>query len=128
MKKFFKVHSELIFTFLVLYVLILFSIDKLATRLGWFDYYGMNFEALESITYIIFILIIWGFSNWNYLGNRSIQTLLSLSILDLLHSVFDLKNYYDYFFSILILNFIHLLINLIQWRKSILSNGGQRQI
>jgi hypothetical protein len=128
MKKFFKVHSEMIFTFLVLYVLFLFALDKLATKLDWFNYYGMNFMALDCITYIVFILIIWGFSNWNFLGNRSIQTLLSLSILDLIHSVFELKDYYDYFFSILILNFIHLLINLIQWKKSILSNGGQRQI
>jgi len=128
MKKFFKVHSEIIFAFLVMYVLFFFSLDKVATYLNWKNYFGLNFQALECITYIVFLLIIWGFSNWNFIGNRSMQTLLMVSFLNLLHSVFELKDYYSYFFSILILNFIHLLINLLQWKKSILSNGGQKQI
>lgn len=119
MQKEIKANSELIFVFIVLFHFICFGIDEIASKYNLANYYGLNFDLIQNIIDLSFLLLIWGFAKeWGLLGKRSIATMISLAILNIVQSVHSLENYYFYYFAILIINFVYFSILLFkQWRK-----------
>lgn len=111
-----KAHSEIIFVFIVAFHFVCFGLDSLATKMEWTNYYGFNFNLLENIIYLSLLLLIWGFAkDWGFLGKRCLSTVIMLSILNIVDSVYLLDSYYFIFITILILNFVYALID--RWRK-----------
>jgi hypothetical protein len=115
MQNSFKVHSELIFIFAVLFHFVCYGLDALLSdSVNW---YGMNFELLQNIVDLTFLLIIWGFSkNWGFIAKRCLATVVLLMVLNIIDSVYQLTNYYFFYFTILILNFTYALIYYIKWK------------
>ena len=119
MQKEIKIHSELIFVFIVLFHFICFGIDAIATKYNLSNYYGLNFDLIEHITYLSLLLLIWGYAKeWGLFGKRCLTTVVGLTILNIIDCVHSLENYYFYYFAILIINFVYFSILLYkQWRK-----------
>ena len=115
MQNSFKVHSELIFIFAVLFHFVCYGLDALLSdNVNW---YGMNFETLQNIVDLTFLLIIWGFSrNWGFIAKRCLAKVVLLMVLKNIISIYQLANYYFFYFTILILNFTYALIYYIKWK------------
>jgi len=117
MQKSIKVYAEQIFVALMLFHFINYGADALMyDNLNW---YGINFEAVQNIVDTCFLLIIWGFSEkWSFLSKRCLATMILLSLLNVIDSIIELKNYYFFYMTILTINLIYTLIYLLKWKKS----------
>lgn len=115
---FFRTNKEIIIIFLTLFVFTVLGIDILCTRMNWSNWYGVNYELLDSITMLIVLLLIHGQSkDMEFLARRCLATLIVLAGLNVVSEIIELKNYHFYFLVALGLNLIYSLIYAIRKRN-----------